>query len=423
MQQIHNFQEANAALLPYVPLVAQLTGKDTTLERIKPLMEHLGNPHHQLKVVHIAGTSGKTSTAYFMAALLQAARQRVGLTVSPHIDSIAERVQIDGTPLNEKKFCDLLGQFLAMIEPLPLTPAYFELLYAFSIWVFAQEQVEYAVVETGMGGLHDATNVINNADKLCIITDIGFDHMKALGNTLEAIAAQKAGIIHPGNTAIMYKQAASITDVVRTWAAKQPAELLLTTEAAERATYDRGFVTGLPLYQQRNWLLARKAYEFLAKRDHLPVLMPQELIATQQVRVPARMDVRQLQGKTIIMDGAHNQQKMQTFLRSFQQLYPHIRPVVLLALKEGKEPYDIAPLIAELTDHVILTIFDTSQDLPAKSINPNELATIFQAAGIDTVKVIPDQHLAYKELLRSAEEVGIITGSFYLISQLRQHEL
>src|SRR5258708_5430662 len=109
---LHNFQEAEAALQPYVPLVAQLTGKHTTLERVWPLMELLGNPQDQLKIIHIAGTSGKTSTAYYMAALLAASHQQVGLTVSPHVDSLLERVQIYGPPLTEEAFCAALGEFL-----------------------------------------------------------------------------------------------------------------------------------------------------------------------------------------------------------------------------------------------------------------------------------------------------------------------
>jgi len=422
MPRIHNFAEAQAALLPYVPLVAQLTGKDTTLERIRPLMELAGKPHERLKIVHIAGTSGKTSTAYFTAELLRATGMYVGLTVSPHVDSIAERVQLDGKPLDEKQFCENLTEFLAIVEQMPQQPSYFELLYAFSLWVFARNKVNYAVVETGLGGLYDSTNIADRADKLCIITDIGFDHMYTLGNTLEEIAAQKAGIIHEHNQAIMYEQAESVTNVVRQWVADQHAKLLLTSETSERDKYGVKFLPSMPEYQQRNWLLAHCAYQFLAVRDHLPGLSPTQLTAMQQIQVPARMDVHQVGNKLIIMDGAHNEQKMSTFLGSFQHAYPGEKPAVLLALKQGKEVQDIGHLFLPMASRIIVTTFNTSQDLPAKSIDPEEIVAIFKAAGIVSIEAIPNQHAAYQKLLTGTERVCIITGSFYLISQLRQRE-
>jgi dihydrofolate synthase/folylpolyglutamate synthase len=422
MREIRNFAEANAALLPYVPLVAQLTGKDTTLDRIRPLMKLLGDPQNRTRIVHIAGTSGKTSTAYFMAALLQSTGKRVGLTVSPHVDSIAERVQLDGKPLGEEEFCKDLSSFLEIIDQLEEKPSYFELLYAFSFWIFQRANVDYAVIETGMGGLHDATNVAERADKLCIITDIGYDHMHVLGKTLPEITAQKAGIIHDHNPVVMYKQAPEITQVVTDWSEAHAAHLLLTTEEAERAAYDSMFDADMPEYQQRNWLLAYCAYRFLMTRDNLPLLTDDKLALTQHIQVPGRMDKRSVAGKTIIMDGAHNAQKMAMFLTSFQHTYPGVKPAFLLALKEGKEPQDIGPLLAPLASSVIVTTFQSSQDLPAISQNPEKLAALLVATGVQNVQVISDQHAAYEALLASPEQVIIITGSFYLLSQLRQAE-
>jgi dihydrofolate synthase/folylpolyglutamate synthase len=422
MREIRNFAEANEALLPYVPLVAQLTGRDTTLTRIRPLMKLLGDPQNRTRVVHIAGTSGKTSTAYFIAALLRASGKRVGLTVSPHVDSIAERVQLDGQPISEVAFCKGLAEFLDIVDKAPEKPSYFELLYAFSFWIFQKENVDYAVIETGMGGLYDATNVIERPDKVCVITDIGFDHMHILGNTLPEIAAQKAGIIHEHNPVIMYEQAPEITDVFASWSTEHNASLLLTTEAAEREAYKPIFADSMPEYQQRNWLLAYRCYLFLSERDNLPVLTLEQQHITQQLQVPGRMDRRVIGDKTIIMDGAHNAQKMDTFLRSFQKAYPGVKPAVLIALKHGKEPAELGPMLALVASRVIVTTFNTSQDLPAHPIDPIELAALFQAAGVKNVAVITDQHAAYEALLQSKEPVSIITGSFYLLSQLRQRE-
>ena len=192
MSKIRTIKDAEKALFPYIPLVAQLTGKDTTLERVKPLASLAGHPENQLKVIHIAGTSGKTSTAYYMAALLRAAGKNVGLTVSPHIDSITERVQINGRPLPDEQFCSELEQFLKIVKTAPQAPSFFELLYVFSLWVFARAKVDYAVVETGMGGLFDATNIVTRPDKICIITDIGLDHTHILGDTVELSPSRRS---------------------------------------------------------------------------------------------------------------------------------------------------------------------------------------------------------------------------------------
>ena len=411
---IRNLQEAETALRPYIP-VTGLTRKDTTLDRIRPLMELLGNPQDRLKVIHIAGTSGKTSTAYYMAALLKEAGQQVGLTVSPHVDSITERVQINGRPMAEADFCEELGKFLDIVEKTGLRPSYFELLYAFVIWVLSGRKINYAVVETGLGGLHDATNVVNRPDKICVITDIGYDHKDLLGDTLSEIAAQKAGIIHDRNHVFMYQQDKAVMAAVKERADLHKATLHVVNELGEQQG------NNLPVYQQRNWWLAYRVYEYLRERDNLPNLTTQALAKTQQISIPGRMEIRYVKDKTLVMDGAHNAQKMTTFIDSFQQLYPGTKPAVLVALKDDKDYLDVAPLLAPLAARLIVTAFDTTQDLPVKSMDPGKLAEAFQAAGATDVEVIADSQAAFRALLTAPEKVCVITGSFYLLGQIRNN--
>lgn len=418
---IRTIKEAEAALLPYVPLVGQLTGKDTTLTRVIPLMKLAGNPQERLKVVHIAGTSGKTSTSYYIAALLHAAGKSTGLTVSPHVDSITERVQVDGRPLPDEEFCRELEEFLRIVERAEQAPSYFELLYTFALWVFERRGVDYAVIETGMGGLFDATNVAERPDKVCVITDIGYDHTHILGKTLPEIAGQKIGIAHPGNVVLMYTQAEEIMGVIHGWVEQHQASLRPTTEDTERSAcpIDLG---SLPLYQQRNWLLAHYAYEYLRNRDDLPNLTNQVLENTKETKVPGRMDIAHVDHKTIVMDGAHNEQKMTTFAASFRQRFPGVRPAVMIALKQGKDYQSVLPLLAPLAARIILTTFNTSQDLPARSIPPEELVKELHGYPDLPVELLPDQHEAFRKLLAAPEQVCVITGSFYLLSQLRDRE-
>ena len=417
---IRTIQEANEALQPYVPLVSQLTGGDTTLERIVPLMELLGNPQDKLRVIHIAGTSGKTSTAYFLSALLSTGGKKTGLTVSPHVNTVAERVQINGSPLSEIEFCTYLGEFLDIIVAAEQKPSYFELLYAFSVWVFVREQVEYAVVETGMGGLYDATNVITRPDKVCIITDIGYDHMHILGSTLPEIAAQKIGIVHEHNVIFCYEQSSEIMQVFQQWCDAHHAELNVTTQPQEQSSVGVDF-NGVPDYQVRNWLLAHKAYNFLEVRDKLKHLTRQDLVQTFHVQVPGRMDVIKLHGRTVVMDGAHNTQKMQTFIESFKKLYPDVRPIVVVAMKESKDYQPVAELLSTFAGKIIVTTFRTSQDLPVKSMDPDDLAKSFN--GKLPVEVLPDSSDAVRAALAVPESVVVLTGSFYLLSQIRNNNV
>ena len=417
---IRNLKEAEAVLMAYVPLSSKLMPKDTTLDRIRPLMALLGNPQDRLKVVHIAGTSGKTSTAYYIAALLGAAGKTVGLTVSPHVDSITERVQINGQPISETDFCRELGEFLDIVERSGLKPSYFELLYAFAIWVLARRNVDYAVIETGVGGLHDATNVAAAPDKVCVITDIDFDHTHLLGNTLPEIAAQKAGIIHDQNQVFMYRQADEVMSVIKQWTDQHQAPLHVIDETIERKADDA--LGTMPDYQRRNWLLAHKVYAYLEKRDNLPSLTSQALRKTRQIRIPGRLEISQVGDKTLVMDGAHNAQKMTAFVNSFRRLYPGTRPAVLTALKDDKEYKKVVPLLAPLAARVIITTFRTSQDLPVKSMDPGVLAKAFRAAGTASVETINDHNEAFQALINGPEKTCVVTGSFYLLGQIRNNE-
>ncbi len=418
MAKIHTLEDAEKALLPYVPLVGQLTGKDTTFDRVKPLVGLLEHPESQLKVIHIAGTSGKTSTAYYIASLLTESGQKVGLLVSPYVDRLTERIQINGKPISDKYFCRELEQFLKVVNMVPLTPSYFELLYVFGLWIFSREKVDYAVIETGVGGLLDATNIVTRPDKVCVITDIGFDHTAILGHTLSAITLQKIGIVHPHNPVFMYRQSETIMSVINSWIIKQKAPLTVLDEYIEKMASGKGIET-LPLYQQRNWLLAYRVYKFLQKRDGLVELSQRQLQKSRDIQIPARMEIRKVGHKTIIMDGAHNKQKMKTFVASFHKLYPNVRPDILVALKTGKDYQKIVPILAPLAKSIIVTTFDTSDSLPARAMNPERLAEAFRSHTNVPVQALLDQHKAL-EVLLEGNEVGIITGSFYLLGQLRR---
>jgi dihydrofolate synthase/folylpolyglutamate synthase len=414
VQSIRNFSEANAALAQFVPQAGSL-GRNYTLDRMRRLMDALGNPQDKYKVVHVAGTSGKTSTSYFMAALLSGAGQKVGLTVSPHIDEVNERVQINLIPLEETVFCRELNEFLSLLRNTGLSPTYFELLVAFAYWEFARQEVDYAVVEVGLGGLLDGTNVIHQTDKLCIITDIGLDHTNVLGNDLASIAGQKAGIIMPHTEVFTYQQADEVMQVFRKVSDEQSAHLTVVRPSKLDAT------SVLPAFQQRNCFLASRAYIFLVERDGLAPL-PTVLAATEAVNIPGRMDVMSYQSKTLVFDGAHNEQKMHVLTGAMKAAFGHAGVAVLVGMVEDKQDQllAVAQEISTFATAVLTSGFSARQDIPRQPLSPERISDAFIKTGFTNVTSYSKLDEALQALLNRPEPVLLITGSFYLVSSVRQ---
>ena len=417
---LRTMRDVEIALQPYLDVATRGMLEGLTVMRTEKLMAHLGNPEASLKIVHIAGTSGKTSTTYYVAALLTAAGQKVGHTVSPHVDCLTERVQINGKPISDTKFCEYMGDFLELVQDIEDTPSWYELMIGFALWVFAKEKVDYAVLETGLGGLHDSTNVAARPDKVCVITDIALDHQHILGDTVAQIAAQKAGIIHPYNAVFMYTQSADIMQVVRFKTSQTiESELYVQDQATLERIYGGAFPPDLAQYQQRNWLLAYAAYRYLVNRDGIPLINSERLSQTQAITIPARMEVWQVGSTKVVMDGAHNESKMTAFVSSFQEKYGDRKVPVLLALKINKDYEKIVPLITQIASEFIVTTFSQSQDIPSGAISPEDIARVLNAAGAPNVRSTANPFKAYKELLDSGCDLVVVTGSFYLISQLR----
>lgn len=414
MTTVNNFADVTKVLYEVAGDVIQQKGS-YTLNRMQELMELLGNPQNKLPVVHVAGTSGKTSTCYFTTALLRAAGKKVGLTVSPHIDELNERVQINLQPLDETTFCQYFNEFMATPGLVEIRPSYFESMVAFAYWVFAREGVDYAVVEVGLGGALDGTNVISRDDKVCVITDIGLDHVVVLGNTIEKIAAQKAGIIQPHNVAITVDQDPAALAVIEEAANKQQT----TVKVVQPQQIE--FLQDLPPFKQRNWQIAQAAYELVAERDQLLRLSDNQLAETAHVTIPARMELVQVGDKTVILDGSHNQQKLAALRAGIQARFGD-EPVALLTsfVRTRSDRLDEAlDEIVPIVSSVIATSYQTGQDYLHSSL---PLADIFEAckqAGAKQVEAIEDPSKACLALLDRPEKVLLVTGSFYLLNHIR----
>lgn len=410
--KLETFDDCEQALIEFVGNRSQNHSGAMTTERAEQMARFIGSPHTSLKIVHIAGTSGKTSTSYFVSALLQASGAKVGLTVSPHIHSIAERALINGKTLDEDVYVQYFRKFYGLVKEAGLSLSYFEFMMVFSLWVFAKQNVDYAVIETGLGGLYDASNICQESNKVCVITDIGLDHTQILGNSLYEIAKQKAGIAWEGNDVVAYEQHADVSKAIT----ERMVEVGATWHRAETVTYDS--LSVVPKFQQRNWQLAFATYMLIASRDKLTELMPDQITATQKINVPARMEAYVFKGKTVIIDGAHNEQKMIAFFESFRLLHPGLKPPVLIALKNNKDFENIAPIIASNTDTAIATEFTMEQDMPAGAKPADEIANDLRRSGAKRVAVEPDIIDALNILLDIQGGVVVVVGSFFLAAEV-----
>jgi dihydrofolate synthase/folylpolyglutamate synthase len=408
-----SIEQAEAFLLSYSP--EKQSGETYTLGRMRALMERLGNPQNHIPTIHIAGTSGKTSTAYFIRGLLEAHGQKTGLTSSPHITSIAERVQVGGKPLDDETFVSYLNEFIATIKQWSdITPTYFELLTAFAFWVFKRESVDYMIIEVGLGGLLDATNVIES-DKVCVITPIGLDHTEILGSTIAEIAAQKAGIITKRAHVFSAQQENEAGGVIQTTCKSRDAKLKVVLTVVSE------FVEA-PLFQQTNFSLAAVTVQYIAERDRLPNINNEAFAQVINQTPPGRFEVYNVGDKTVIIDGAHNPQKLQAFVQSLR--LRHNEPISWLVGFVSAPEEKVISCLEELkndSDEYTFTDFSVGQDIKGrKSVPAQQVESLMEPVIGRPSAVIVNPKQALNELLLSKKRTVVVTGSLYLVAQLRQ---
>lgn len=413
MRAFANFNDVHTALQAFVH--AAPASKDAyTLDRIQSVLKKLGNPQDAVRVVHVAGTSGKTSTSYYIAALLTRNGCKVGLSVSPHIDEINERLQINMVPLEEAAYCHALTEFFERVQPAKVPGlTYFELLVAFAYWYFAREQVDYAVMEVGVGGLLDGTNVVTREDKVCVITDIGIDHAQILGSTLSAIAAQKAGIIQAGNHVFGYTQVPEIHAQI-TQAAEQKQAIVHACE------YDPAVHRhiNLPDFQRRNWVLAAHVFQYIAERDGLRPMLLNDWQASQAQYIPGRMERLKIGSKTVILDGSHNPQKMQAFARSLLEQGID-GATCILTFKQDKDIAGALTALRPVVGMPIAVAFQSQQDTVHISLPVSSLADLISENIGTQPYVASTLGEALHKALAGPSEYILVCGSFYILHEAR----
>lgn len=387
------------------------------LDRTKKLLSLLGSPQNELSVVHIAGTSGKGSTAYLISKLLHAHGFRVGLHVSPHLTDIRERFQIDDSLISEKEFCAFLTQIIPAIDKIKRSrygsPTYFEIITALAFYIFYKKKVNYAVVETGLGGWYDATNVVDLQNKLCILTRIGIDHTAILGNTLAKIALHKAHIIQKGNTVIMIRQKKAVQNVVEKFVKKQNAHLITVSKDTTLTLKPEGD------FQKENASLAIRVLTYLSGRDSFRVDERKIRDVLLNMTIKGRFEIFEKNGKKIIIDGAHNPQKMSVFTKALKKKFPDRKFTFVVAFKEGKDMKGMLKYVFPLADKIICTQFwvNTTYSKVALSTNPEKIASLLNKFAFGNIVVEKNLEKALLGAFDDKNDV-IITGSLYLLSEV-----
>ena len=384
------------------------------LEMMSQAMALLGNPHQRLRVIHITGTCGKTSTAYYVRDLLQAGGFHTGMTISPHITTLSERVQVGGEPLDEQTFCNRLEQMLVRLTPLAGQLTYFELMICLALSTFADQLVDYAIVEVGIGGVSDATNIIANPDKVAVIGSIGLDHTEILGPTVVDIAAQKAGIMVHGGVAVVAKQLDEVMDVLTSHADAIGARLIVVETSAPGSD-------GLTSFQAQNWAMARATLDYLARRDHFALPDP-TVIQLPQLEPPARYEWFFIGHHRVLLDGAHNQQEVTSLVQAL--IDQGIKPLPVLATlsnaPDGKVTQTIAALKPLVSDLIVPQFILGHDDKVKQSVPAPQIAAITAELGINT-HVVPDLDAALAALLSYPSRDLLVTGSLYLAALVRPH--
>lgn len=410
---------------------------DAGLQKAQKILENLGNPQEDYKSVHIAGTSGKGSTVYYVSSILRHHNFRVGTHLSPHYYDIRERFLIN---LGYPTVKDLVysGNILRA-NSIDAMPNYYQFTSILAFSLFSSKNVDYAVIETGLGGLYDTTNTITRSDKLAVITKIGLDHTEILGSTIAEIANQKAGIMTKNGASLVLDQSADAMQVFEAVAVHRNSHLGISAgvKNASKIRIDKHGITfdyddgdilikdcqlaTIAHYQIENACLAIATLKYLAKRDGFDLNHDNIRQGLCQTVIPGRCEVRVINGKTVILDGAHNPQKFTSLIDSVNKLDLSVPPLWLLAFKKGKDVDVVLDLLKDTGGQFIFAEF--FKNSPNMHLRDYSIDSRFLATKISNSKAIANsgQALDYALKQLAPGQVLIISGSIYFLGEISKY--
>ena len=425
------YEEAAA----YIEEIPKFTKKHT-LEHTKTFLKRLGNPAADRKIVHVAGTNGKGSVCAYLQAILMAEGKRTGFFTSPHLVSVNERIRVDNIQIDNETFLKVFRKVLKivrqMVEDGIEHPSYFEFLFGMGMTAFAETDVEYIILETGLGGRLDATNAIDNP-ALAIITSISLDHTAILGDTIEKIAGEKAGIIKPGVPVFFDGSSKKAAEVIKAKASELGVSCREVTKNAyeiqevhrkyiafsRRSAYDKDVIFQVPMcgcYQAMNAELALEASEYLLAGEEIHMDRWKEALA--ELHWEGRMD---RVGAHITVDGAHNPGAMEAFVESVKALDESERgEMVLLFSAVSDKKYD--QMIEYLCENLDVKAYVVTQIEDERGVPAEELADVFRRYTDRPVYCKERLEDAVRTAMNERGETGEIycLGSLYLVGMMKK---
>ncbi len=395
------------------------------LVRIEELLRRMDNPQNRYRTIHVTGTNGKGSTTSMLSSILTASGKKTGMYTSPHLSSYTERMRIGGVPVDEAKFAKAIFAVKEVAEQMESDgqeyPTQFEVLTAAAFWLFAEEGVDYAVIEVGLGGLLDSTNVI--IPSVSIITSIALDHADKCGNSLLGIAEHKAGIIKENVPVFVCAEGESLAVVEAVARAKEAPVYLggrdfaianckiadgmrhVCFKQGEREEEYRLRLLGS--YQVSNASLAIAAAKYLG----IEQAAISEGLATTVWE--CRLELFG-QSPTILLDGAHNPAGVTALRASLDELFPQRKILFLLGILQDKDIAGMMKVLVRPCDEVVIT-----WPLSERAASPETVAQYADASYVETVERIEDGiERIYKRA--SADDIICIAGSFYLVGRARE---
>ena len=422
-----NYTEA----VDYIETIPKFTVKHPP-EHTRELLSRLGNPQEGIKIIHVAGTNGKGSVCAYLNAMLLAGGKKTGLFTSPHLVRINERFQINGEDVSDEQFLDAFLKVEKAAKEYEAEgeghPSYFETLFLMGMLIFKEAGVEYLVMETGLGGRLDATNVVEKP-LACIITSISRDHTEYLGDTLEAIAGEKAGIIKAGVPVIYDASQPGPASVIAAKAKEmgspawpmEPSFYEMKTQSREGITFTFAYPGGekaelvipyVAKYQMMNASLAFYTMHILQDVHDIPKNVLAEGLS--KIKWPCRMEMA---APGVIIDGAHNEDGIAQFVSTAGYFAKENEITILFTAVADKHYHEMIGEICEgiHPSHVVATQIDGSRVVPAEV-----LAEDFRKAGCTDVCAEPEIGAAYEKALgKKGSGMLFCVGSLYLVGEIK----
>ena len=400
-------------------------GTKPSLHRIRKLLDMLGDPHKKLKFIHIAGTNGKGSTAAMTASILQKAGYKTGLFTSPYIYRFNERIQVDGQQIPDETVCQLTGRLSALAATMEELPTEFDFVTAMAMVHFASEGCDIVVLEVGVGGALDATNIIDTPE-VAVITNIGLDHTDLLGDTLEKIAAVKAGIFKEGGSAVAYRAGPSVERVYEDICRQKQLRLKkadfeslkLHSRDLTGQVFDCGSRKNLQLpllgdHQMHNAAVVLAVIDTLIEKDWK---ISEENIYDGMASVtwPGRFDIMH-RDPLFIIDGGHNPQCIDAMVKNIRDYLAGRRLIVLTGVLADKDYGEMFRPVMPYVERFVCITPDNPRKMPAEELSAYLQKAGARAEAFDTVA----EGVRHAMAQAGSDGVVLCFGSLYSIADIR----